>query len=560
MTRMITTTRTTRTNTTSRNTATATLTALSLATGFWAGGACGGRPDVWSKPIANVQAIGLARSVALIDSQARRVVSLGANADGTLVLRRKPTARQIVAAAPAPDGGKLYLLSAGHRAALGDPIADEAPRLTVIDDGPAQPAEIDLGLTDPLDGLVVDPTGRWAVVYAASAQSTALVTNPNELVIVDLATRTARHHTVHSFGGRPEALVFTPVLSLPKGPTQLLIVQSQQDLALLTLTTTDGGATNEITVRLADQGTTTARPQPAEVVVDDGDPASTGDARIGIRFQGDSDVMVLQLDPASGGDTGFLPSVNVTDVGGVPSAIAFVRTDGGLRLATLVPGAERAVLIDPVTTIVTSVTLPAPYQRLSLVTALASGGAANGPDVALLWQGDRTSAGAGVAFWELGQAADRPFRSIETVAVGAQVTAVLDVPLAGAALKILASASDQTFYVLDLDARTAAPLVAAATQAVLTVSPTGARVWTFLPQGTAVASTDVLSKQVRTLRADTAIDQVFEVAHADDPGRSLLALHQAGATGVTVFDVAAPDDSARRIYGGLLEEGPYDDR
>jgi hypothetical protein len=420
--------------------------------------------------------------------------------------------------------------------------------------------QIDLGLTDPLDGLVIDPTGRWAVVYAASAQ-TALVTNPNELVIVDLTMGTARHHTVHSFGGRPEALTFTPVLSLPNGPTQLLIVQSQQDLALLTLTTTDAAAAiNEITVRLADQGTTTARPQPAQVVVDDGDPASAADARIAIRFQSDSDVMVLQLDPASGSDNGFLPSVNVTDVGGIPSAIAFVRTDGGLRLAALVPSTARAVLIDPVTTIVTTVPLPAPYQRLSLVTASSAGGAANGPDVALLWQSASTSVGAGVAFWELGQAAGRPFRSIETVAVGAQVTAVLDVPLAGAALKVLASASDQTFYVLDLDARTAAPLVAAATQAVLTVSPTGARVWTFLPHGSAVASTDVLSKQVRTLRADTPIDQVFEVAQANDTGRSLLVLHQMGATGVTVFDVAAPDDSTRHIYGGLLEEGPYDDR
>ena len=91
------------------------------------------------------------------------------------------------------------------------------------------------------------------------------------------------------------------------------------------------------------------------------------------------------------------------------------------------------MLIDPATTVTTTVALPAPYQRLSLVTAGAGGTSA---DVALLWQGG--TAGAGVAFWELGQAAGRPFRSIETVAVGAQVGAVLDVPLAGAALKVLA--------------------------------------------------------------------------------------------------------------------------
>ncbi len=379
------------------------------------------------------------------------MVGLSAGGNGELSLRSTPTGRDVVAAAPAPDGSKLYLLTAGHRATLGDSIPDEKPRLTAYDDGPAAPIEIDLGLTDPLNGLIVDPTGRWAVVYAADTTSQALVSNPNELVIVDLAAGTAGHHTVHSFGGRPQQLTITPTLSLPGGPSQLLIVQSEQEMALLPLDG-DPSADAEITVRL-DDGGSTQRPPPAAIVVDDGDPADTGDARIGIRFQGDRSVMVLQLAPAPGGSAGFLPSVNVADAGGVPTDIAFVRTDGGLRLAALVPTAGAAVLIDPATTVTTTVALPAPYQRMSLVTAGAGGTSA---DVALLWQGG--TAGAGVAFWELGQAAGRPFRSIETVAVGAQVGSVLDVPLAGAALKVLAAARTQTFYVLDLAARTAAPL------------------------------------------------------------------------------------------------------
>jgi hypothetical protein len=45
--------------------------------------------------------------------------------------------------------------------------------------------------------------------------------------------------------------------------------------------------------------------------------------------------------------------VNLTDVGGVPSDIAFVRTDGGLRLAALVPTRSAAVLVDPVTSLTT---------------------------------------------------------------------------------------------------------------------------------------------------------------------------------------------------------------
>ena len=520
--------------------------------------ACGGRPAIWSLPVDKPRAIGLAHSVALLDLQAQRVVALSAAPDRALALRQTPTGRQVVAAAAAPDGQKLYVLTAGHRGGLGDPIADEPPRLMAIDDGPMVPVKIDLGLTDPLDGLVLDPTGRWAVVYAAAANSQVLVTNPNELVIVDLTAGTARHHTVHSFGGRPERLIFTPTLALPNGSSQLLIVQSQQDLALLPLGGGPAGD-DEITVRFTD-GTTIGHAAPAALVVDDGDVANTGDARIGIRFQNDPNVMVLQLAPAPGSAGGFLPSVNVADVGGVPSDIAFVRTDGGLRLAALVPSASRAVLVDPVTTIATNVTLPAPYQQLALVTADAGGGGA-GADVALLWQGG--AAGGGVAFWELGQAAGRPFRSIETVALGAEVTTVLGVPLAGAALEVLASANGQTFYVLDLAARTAAPLLTSTPHTTLMISPTGKRVWTFSPGGTMVAATDVVSKQVRTLRADSPIDELFEIAvTGGDVGgggarRALIALHESGAIGATVYDVDAPDDSTRRIYGALLEEGPY---
>lgn len=512
-------------------------------------GCTDGRSEVWSEPPSHVQAIGLLQSVALIDTAARRVVALSAGANGELTQRSAPTGRGVVAAAPSPDGTKLYLLTAGHRATLGDSIPDEKPRLTVYDDGPAEPTQIDLGLTDPLNGLIVDPTGRWAVVYAAETTSQALVSNPNELVIVDLAAGTSRHHTVHSFGGQPQQLVITPSLSLPGGPSQLLIVQSEQEMALLPLDG-DPNADDEITVRL-DDGGATQRPPPAAIVVDDGDPADTGDARIGIRFQGDRSVMILQLAPAPGGSAGFLPSVNVADAGGVPTDIAFVRTDGGLRLTALVPTTNAAMLIDPATTVTTTVALPAPYQRLSLVTAGAGGTSA---DVALLWQGGTT--GAGVAFWELGQAAGRPFRSIETVAVGAQVGAVLDVPLSGAALKVLAAAQTQTFYVLDLAARTAAPLLTSAPGTTLMVSPSGARVWTFLPGGTALAATDVVSKRVWTLQSDTPVDAVFEIGQSGGgTGRSLIALHETGNLGATVYAADPPDDSTRRIYGGLLEEG-----
>src|SRR5262249_21294370 len=157
------------------------------------------------------------------------------------------------------------------------------------------------------------------------------------------------------------------------GKAHLLIVQSAQDFALVSLDDLDRP---EVTVRLTDANAV-ARPHPAEIVVDDGDPARSDDARIGIRFDSGTSVMTLQLEPAPG-ENGYAPTINLADVGGAPSSIAWVRTDGGLRLAALVPARSKAVLVEPATTITSEVALPGAYQQLSLVTATA--GAPAGAD------------------------------------------------------------------------------------------------------------------------------------------------------------------------------------
>jgi hypothetical protein len=528
---------------------------------------CGDRPAVWSSS-TSVQAYGLADAVILVDAPAHRAVAVTAGADQMLTSTRLPTGRDVLATAVEATGKHLYLLSAGHRGGLGDTQPDEAPRLTIIEGATQTARAIDLGdvLSDPLDGLAIDPTGHWAVLYAGAGAGTAFVANPNELVVVDLTPSTTTKPvtvTLHSFGGRPEKLIFAPPLALPTGPAHLLVVQSAQDLALVSL---EHPTTPEITVRLAD-ATAVRRPHPAEIVIDDGDPARMDDARLGIRFDGDNNVMTLQLEAAAG-PNGYAPTVNVADVGGVPSAIAFVRTDGGLRLAALVPARGRAVLVDPVTTITSEVMLPAAYRSLSLVTAAAGvagtagAGAPPGADIALLW--NTGVAQTGVAFWELGQAAGRPFRSIETVGIDAMVDGVLDVPAkdpALAALKVLRTAQAGAFYVLNLADRTAAPLLTASAQVGLFVSPTGKRVWTFVPGGIGLATTDLVTKHVRTLQLDTPASDIFEIARSDG-GRALVVLHgNLGAgVGATVFDADMPDDSTRRIYGALLTEGPYDDQ
>ena len=140
-----------------------------------------------------------------------------------------------------------------------------------------------------------------------------------------------------------------------------------------------------------------------------------------MRLQNDSSVITLTLEPEPG-TTGFRPTVNLdrrrrrahaTSPSSAPTAAC-----GWRRWSRR---AAQAVLVDPVTSLTTEVALPARYQSLSLVTDVAGGGAGAPVDVALLWNGG--GATDGVAFWELGQTAGRPYRSIETVGVVAAIAA-----------------------------------------------------------------------------------------------------------------------------------------
>jgi hypothetical protein len=539
-------------------------------TGTRAGGAllvalllgCGGREAGWDQGVnAGSPAFGLRNGVVLVDAPVDRVVLLEPGENQALAVQPIPVGQGIVNAVPGPKGDKLFVVSAGHRAKLGDPEPSQPPRLTIIQPA-ANPVvqEVPLDfLTDPLSGIAVDPIDeRWIVLYAGSGASQAFVNNPNELVFLDLqaldpqaldgsGTVSPVKVTLHSFGGRPVRLNFTPPLSVPghATPQRLLIVESDQDLSILRL---EDPAHSELTVPLT-SGTDNRRLRPAGITVDDGEPGRDDDARIAVRLENDPTVITFQLVPETGG-VGFRPTPNLTDVGGTPSDIRFVHTDGGIRLAALVPARSKATLVDPSTTLSTDVAFPAGYQNLSLVSE-ATGGAAGRVDVALLWNG--TLAQDGVAFWELGQTAGAPYRSIETVGVTAAIAEVLDVP-GKPNLRVLRSGSSGAFYVLDLGTRTAAPLLTSTSNISLSVSPLGDQVWSF--SGTQVAATDLGTQHPRSLLIERLVRQVFEVQRADG-GASVVILHAEGAFGATVYDAVTLDDATRRLYSGLLTGGPY---
>ncbi len=522
--------------------------------------ACGSRPAVWDAPVEtkNPKILGLASAVAIIDDPAERALLLVPKADQELEKIFVPIGKKVLRAEVSPDANRLFVLSAGDVPRRSE--RDQRPSLTVIDATTHAAKRFDLAA--PLSGIAIDPSGKWAAVYAGGAASDAFVENPNELVLVDLEAAPGPNNpvttTLRSFGGRPARVTFSPSLVLPEGPRRLLVVETEQDVAILDLDhVRDETPRPEITVRLTSGGDARVI-KPAGVVFHDGLASRNDDARIGIRLANDTNVLTLELAAAAAGPAlnDFSPKINMTDVGGIASDIAFVQTDGGLRLAALVPSSQSAVLVETETSITTQVPLPAAYSRLSLITDITGsgrsldGGAAT--DVALLWNG--TSVSSGVAFWSLGKTSGQPYRSVEVLNLGSAsgVKGVRDVPKPRTELKILETGGTG-FFVLNLASRTAAPLTTRGTATIAT-SPDGQRMWAFQQADTKLSSIDLEKLHPVELIIDRPIHAVFDVARSDG-GRSLVAIHAKGTLGATIFDARTPDAVGSRLHSALLLEG-----
>jgi hypothetical protein len=512
-----------------------------------AGSSCGGRAAVWDQPAGRVEAHGLEASVAVVDTGAERLLMLPVDADQRLAPTSLPLPEGFAVATPTDDRKRLVVVSRGvvpRRRAT-----DAGPAVTIVSGGPEPSIEHGFALSDPLSGVALDPESKFAVLYP-SPDDSPFIENPNELVLVDLergeAADNPSSRTLRSFGGQPQRFLFTPSLELPGGSTRLLVVGTDRDVSLVDLGRL---AQPEITVRLTGGSTPVT---PAALVVSDGEPGKSDDARIAVRVEGDSNVYLVDLLPVAPEDAATSPQPyravpNVVFVGGTPSDLAFVRTDGGLRLAAVVPSKSALTLIDPVTGMATDVPLGGPFTRISLVTDVVGQGQ-DGSDVALLWSSMLPS----LAFVSLGATVGKPYKSVEPLVLPAPVSEVLDVPAPNRHLKVLGAPERTSFTVLDLKRRTAAPLVAAATDTEVRVSPDGRRTWFFSPGYGELAVADFGSLHPQNLVLSHPIADVFDVARRDG-GRALVALHSTGAGTFTVIDAANPSLTTAREYAGVFE-------
>lgn len=499
-----------------------------------------GREGVWDEPIGSGEAYGLRQVAAVIDPGASRVLVMEPQEDLTLALSSLPLNDGYVAAATTPDHQRLLLLSRGvvprQRA------DDDQPMLQVLNSGDNKRLT-GYGLTNPVSGLAIDPASDFAVLYSKGEGS--FVENRNELAVVSLDSAPSETNpgyvTLRSFGGEPSGFTFTPQLLLPGGPRRLLVVQTDRDVAIVDL---DDVTTPEITVPVS---TGSDALVPEGVAISDGAPDRDDDARIAIRLKNDSNVIVIDLLPVSPDQSdktpqSFRAAPNVVFVGGVPSDIAFVKTDGGLRLAALI-GTE-LTLVDPATGLTNALELGGYFDRLSLVTDVV-GATGDGGDVALLW----SESSSDIAFVALGSTVGTPYKSVELLPLDSQVVAVQSVGGDNPHLRILHMEGD-SFFVLDLLSRTAAP-VQTTYSAVIATAPNGSRAW--VRDDKSLAQLDLNTLHPQNLELPRSVDFVFDVERPS--GSALIAIHQREAFGATVLDANKPSLAHAKHYAGLLLGG-----
>ena len=509
---------------------------------------CGDRADKYDASAGEARSVGLQGAAAILDAPLNRVIVVTSPKNHEVDAHSFNVGKNVAVMATSEDRDTLFVLSKGVQPRRNP--GDELPSVSVIQAGPSPSLEHRFELTDPMQALAVDPREEWLVAFKGDST----VTNPNEFVLLPLDDLGERQSvTIRSFGGIPEEVVFTDELSVPAGPARrFLIVRTDRDIALVDLLELES---EEVTVQTPSTGLG-AKSRPAQVVFDAGRPASDEDfgepARIGVRLEGEPDVMLLELgEPADGSVRDFKINFNIVNVGGVPSAIEFVHTDFGLRLAALVPDRSDAKLIDPATTAVESVAFPKPYSQLTRVEANGDEG-----EFALLY----SPTFPGIAFWALGRASGALSKSVEQNEIDLSVASVRDVPGELDHLKILEGSQTSRFFVLDLEQRQTFPMLTDTQGFTVNVAPDGRRAWAYHQARTEFASVDLTDLHPTSLSVSVPVSAVYDIER-EDGSRAALVLHgtdgarRPGTLGLTLFDAEAPDSADTRFFGGLLLEG-----
>jgi hypothetical protein len=481
----------------------------------------------------------------------------------TLAARPVPVGKNPVLAVARPGHDELLVLSRGVRDQPG--VEAEPAQLTSIPTQPDRPVR-NIPLGSRFDALTLSPDGRFAVLHfnrnAPSSAETTLLVNPNELAVLDLDAATpamtmATSRTLRSFGGVPQAVLFSPPLPL-RGPSaralRLAVVLSDNYVTLLDLE----NDRTEITVSLtrADERRTL---RPLQALFDDGDAMATtsaSDPTIFLRVEGSNDIVALRLvpspEPRAERANDFRPVLSLLGSGGRPSDIALYDTPDGVRLLLLAPDTSEAAVIDPVTSRVTSFRLDAAADRVVLYEGTSPAESQRRPRALLLAPG-----GGQVGFLDLDQLEQRRGQNLELRPMSGPVSQFVPLPDRGV---VVANHSGGSIglSVIDLERRTVAPLQTEQLGEVLPGPAPADELWV-VPRTRVRVGRLLLSRlTAEEVRVDMPVNAVLPLAPSAGGRRYVVLDHARDGGAITVVDADKPERQTARSLIGFLHTNLLD--
>jgi hypothetical protein len=482
----------------------------------------------------------------------------------TLAARPVRVGKHPVLAVARPGHDELLVLSRGVRDQPG--VEAEPAQLTSISTESDRPAR-SIPLGSRFDALTLSPDGRFAVLHfnrnAPPSPETTLLVNPNEVAVLDLdaatpAMTTATSRTLRSFGGVPQAVLFSPPLPL-RGPSaralRLAVVLSDNYVTLLDLE----NDRTEITISLtrADERRTL---RPLQALFDDGDAMSTStptsDPTIFLRIEGSNDIVALRLvpspEPRAERANDFRPVLSLLGSGGRPSDMALYDTPAGVRLLLLAPDTSEAAVIDPVTSRVTSFRLDAAADRLVLYEGTSPAESQRRPRALLLAPG-----GGQVGFLDLDQLEERRAQNLELRPMSGPVSQFVPLPDRGV---VVANHSGGSIglSVIDLERRTVAPLQTEQLGDVLPGPAPADELWV-VPRTRVRVGRLLLSRlTAEEVRLDMSVNAVLPLAASAGGRRFVVLDHARDGGAITVVDADKPERKTARSLIGFLHTNLLD--
>jgi hypothetical protein len=508
--------------------------------------ACPERDPLFDTSLETLAPVAAGQTLTWVDrgaTVARTVDLSGATAvTRSVAIGRDPTL------ATARQGGtpEVLVLSRGSR---GEPGVAPAPG-TLHALSPSGAAPRTYTVASPFNALAQDADGRFAITYfRAGAASERLLFNPNQIAVVDLTAAPSERNpvlrTVRSFGGVPNAVVFSPPMMINGAARSLAVVLSDAYVTLLDLT---NPTRSEISVRLTLPEDTRAI-RPSQVLFD-GEQAT-----VYVRAAASNDVYALRLvsvtpDGPQGND--FRPSINQLAAGLNPSDMALIGEAAERKLLVVSPGSRDARVIDARANTTVTIPLTAAATRILLFRGSSPRDPMPAPRALLV--GDASSAAA-VSFLELTDITARRGQNVETVPLPRAASAVLPLPERDAVM--IGHATNEStgqISLLDLTRRTVSPILAEVSLNDARFDSDRQRLWV-APRGTTrVGWIDLRTFSPGELRLDQPVTGVFPLpGPMGAPGR-VVALHEGNEGALTLLDAAdLRRETARTLRGFLLD-------